>query len=171
MSIENALNSFGKYVVKQARTNLTKEGKKDTNKLYSSLKYNVSVGRNSFTFSLSMEKYGEFVDKGVRGAGGVRKTTSRFNRRNNRGKLWKIKGKDSPFKFGKSGGISPKHFEKWARKRGLSEYAVAKAVYHQGLETTNFLTKPFNAAFERLPDDLVEAYALEVEDFMKFSLK
>ena len=40
-NLERYLNSFGKYVIKQARTNLTK-GKKNVNKkLYNSLKFKV----------------------------------------------------------------------------------------------------------------------------------
>ena len=107
----------------------------------------------------------------MRGAGGVRKSTSKFKRTNNKGKLWKIKAKDSPFKFGRSGGISAKHFKSWARSKGLSPFAVAKAVYHQGIAKTNFFTKPFEEAFKRLPEELVEAYGLDVEDFIEFTLK
>lgn len=171
MSVATALNDFGRYVVQQSRYNLTKKSGNDTKELYNSISYDTKQSKNSFQFSISMEYYGKFKDKGVRGAGGVRKTTSQFKSTNNKGKLWKIKGKNSEFKFGKSGGISPKHFEGWAKRRGLSPYAVANAVYHQGIETTEFFTKPFERAFDRLPDEVVEAYGLEVDKFMKSTLK
>ena len=171
MLVDDALNRFGKSLVKESRKNLTKDGKRASNKLYKSLEYDVHVHKNSFSFAFSMEDYGDFVDKGVRGAGGVRKTTSKFKSRNNKGKLWKIKGKGSKYKFGKSGGISPKHFTAWAKLKGLSPFAVAKAVYHQGIETTEFYSKPFASAFKRLPDELVEAYSLDLDEFLEFAIK
>lgn len=169
MSVTQALNDFGSYIVQQSRTNLTKGGKKYTGDLYDSLKYNVKESKNSFQLDISMIDYGKFIDKGVEGAGGVRKTTSKFNSSNNKGKIWKKKGKGSMYKFGKSGGISSKHFKSWAEYKGLSPFAVAKAVYHQGLETTNFITTPFERAFKRLPEEITEAYGLEIESFFKIS--
>jgi hypothetical protein len=171
MSLKDTLDKFGSYVVQQSRSNLSKEGKKDTNSLYDSLGYETKVSNNSIELTITMADYGKFIDKGVRGAGGVRKTTSKFNKRNNKGKLWKIKGKNSEYKFGKSGGISPKHFEGWAKRKGLSKFAVAKAVYHQGLETTNFFTTPFERAFKRFPDEVIEAYGLEVDSLMKTAIQ
>jgi hypothetical protein len=32
-----------------------------------------------------------------------------------------------------------------------------------------FFTKPFEAAFKRLPDDLIEKFGLDIEDFLKFT--
>jgi hypothetical protein len=49
--------------------------------------------------------------------------------------------------------------------------AISHIVWHEGLKTTNFFTKPFEQAFKKLPDELIEAYALEVEDLLKFSTK
>jgi len=170
MSVEDSLDKFDKRLRQQARSNLTKNGSNDTKKLYDSFKSETKVSKNSFSYSFFMEFYGNFQNEGVRGAGGVRKTTSKFNRKNNKGKLWKIKSKNSRFKFGKSGGISPKHFEGWAKRKGLSPFAVAKSVYHQGIEANHFLDKAFNSAFKTLPDEIVEAYGLEVESFLKFAI-
>jgi hypothetical protein len=164
--IEKALNKFVDYVVTESKKNAPKA----SGKLAKTIDGDVKVTKNAIDVTIIGEDYLEFIDKGVRGAGGVRKTTSKFKRTNNKGKLWKIKAKDSPFKFGKSGGISPRHFTAWARQKGLSPFAVAKAVYHQGIETTNFFTTPFEEAFKKLPEELVEAFGLDVEDFMDFAL-
>ena len=170
LEVEEILTKFGKNLVTQSGDNLTRSSSRDTDSLYNSLDYEVNASENSFQFDFIMNEHGEYIDKGVRGAGGVRKTTSTFNNRNNKGKLWKIKAKNSPYKFGKSGGISPSHFKNWAQSRGLSEFAVAKAVYHQGIEPTYFYSKPFEKAFKELPDELVEAYALDLERFMEITL-
>lgn len=168
--VEKTLRDFGRRVNKKARANLKKKGN-DTGKLSNSLFLSVKQFPNSLSLTMEWEDYGKFIDKGVRGAGGVRKTTSGFNNRNNKGKLWKIKAKSSMYKFGKSGGISAKHFTGWAKRKGISPHAVAKAVYHQGIETTNFFTKPFEEEFPSLPTELTEAYGLDVENTLKLILK
>ena len=158
------LINFGKYVVQQARTNLTK-GKHNFNKtLYNSLRYSVYYSNDKFSMSFFMEDYGEFQDKGVKGAGGTRRTTSAFNRRNNKGKIWKQKAPNSPFAYkDKKPPVSA--FKKWAESKGLSPYAVRESVYRQGITPTKFFTTPFNIAFNRLPPDLLQAFKIEPIDF------
>ena len=169
-NVEKALRDFGKRVNKKARANL-KRKHNDTGKLSKSLYLKVKENPNSISMDMIWIDYGKFIDKGVRGAGGVRKTTSKFNSRNNKGKLWKIKAKMSEYRFGASGGISHKHFIGWAKRKGLSPHAVAKAVYHQGIETTNFFTNPWNEEFPSLPKEITKAYGLDIENTFKFILK
>lgn len=171
MSIEKELNKFGAYIVKQSKANLTRQKKKNTSSLYNSLKYDVKAFRNSFELSISMEPYGEFVDKGVKGFSSSSKAPN------------------SPFKFGsgtgEKGGLT-KGIKKWVKSKRFqfrdkktgrfwsyeqTSFVIIRSIWQTGLKTTNFFSKPFDVAFKNLPDDLVEAYALEVEDFMKFSLK
>jgi len=174
LNVEKVLKKFGDVVIKNAKNQLKR--KNDTGKLYKSLKYNIKVNRAkpnvppSFEFDFLWEDYGAFIDEGVRGAGGVRKTTSKYKSTNNKGKLWKIKGKNSRFKFGKSGGISAKHFSGWAIRKGISPHAVAKAVYHQGIETTHFFSRPFDNAYKYLPDEVLKAYGDDLDIFLKKSL-
>jgi len=164
-NLKNTLDKFGKNVVQQSRSRLTKAKKNASKSLYNSIKFNIDTVNN--TISFSMNNYGKFVDQGVRGAGGVRKTTSKYNKRNNKGKLWKIKGKDSIYKFGKSGGISAKHFKKWALSKGLNEYAVAKAVYHQGFDKTEFFTKSLEQQYKKLPEEVLKAFSLDLDNIFK----
>jgi len=171
--VEKELRNFGRRVNKKARENLKRKGN-DTGKLSNSLFLSVKQNPNSISLTMEWEDYGKFIDEGVRGAGGVRKTTSKFNNRNNKGKLWKIKGKGSQYGFGKSGkytGISPKRFAGWAKRKGISPHAVAKAVWHQGIETSNFFTKPFTEEFPSLSAKVTEAYGLDLENTLKLILK
>lgn len=168
--LKESLDKFDKRLKQQAKSNLTKSNSNDSKKLANSFLSNINISKNSFEYTFSMEKHGAFINEGVRGAGGVRKTTSKYNKKNNKGKLWKIKSKNSRFKFGKSGGISPKHFEGWAKRKGLSAFAIAKVVYHQGIEANHFLDRAFKSAFKTLPDEILEAYGLDVESFLKSSI-
>ena len=170
MSVKKALDSFGSSVVSGSKKELARKKKNASNNLSKSVDYAVKVSKNSFQLDFFMEDYGKFIDKGVRGAGGVRKTTSKFKKTNNKGKLWKIKAKNSEFKFGKAGGVSAKHFRGWSKKKGLSEYAVAKAVYHQGIETTHFFTNTFDKAFKTLPEEVIKAYGLTIEKLLKAAI-
>lgn len=169
MSVKKELDIFGKYLVKQTRSNLTRKGKKNTSKLYNSLDYKVKVNKNSFEFEFLAEDYLTFVDKGVKGV----KSSS--------------KAPKSPYKFGsgtgRKGGLTD-GINKWVRQKRIqfknkkgqftsyesTAFIIKRSIWFTGLETTNVFTRPFELGFKRLPDDIVEAYALEVEDLLNFAL-
>ena len=111
-----------------------------------------------------------FQDQGVRGVGGVRKSTSLFNRRNSNGKLWKQKApRDTPFSYKEGKKPSVKYFEKWAKAKGLSPFAVREVVYHEGLKAKKFFTTSFEQQFAKLPDEIVEAFNLDLDNFLDFT--
>ena len=75
--VQRELNRFGKFVVQQARSRLTKGIKKgnkkfsqnDTKKLYNSIKFKPYTSKD-FTLGVKifeMEDYGKFQDQGVKG--------------------------------------------------------------------------------------------------------
>jgi hypothetical protein len=162
--ISAVLIKFGKYVVQQARSNLTKGKHNFSKELYSSIKYNIYYTGNKFELVFSMEDYGEYQDKGVKGAGGTRKSTSSFNRKNNKGKIWKQKAPNSPFQFkNKKPPVSA--FKQWAESKGLNPFAVRESVYRQGIPATKFFSTPFGIAFNRLPPDLLNAFKIDPTDF------
>lgn len=169
MSVKTAFDDFGKYLIKQSRTNLTRKGKNNTSKLYKSLDYDLVVSKNSFSFSFIAEDYADFVDKGVKGFS----SSSRAPK--------------SPYKFGsgtgKKGGLS-NGINNWVRQKRIqfknpkgkflsyesTAFIIRRSVWHKGLKTTEFYSRPFELGFKRLPDDIVEAYALEVEDLLNFAI-
>jgi hypothetical protein len=167
--VEATLNKFAKRVIQQARTNLTKKKKNFDKTLYNSLTYKLNVSKNSFYLNFYMEEYGAYQDEGVKGAGGTRKTTSSFNRRNNKGKIWKQKAPNSRFKFKADRKPSVKHFKKWAQAKGLSPYAVRESVFRQGISPSKFFTTPFRLQFQKLPQELIDAFGLGPDDFQMFA--
>ena len=66
--IDAVLTKFANYVIQQARTNLTKGRRNSSRNLYNSLSYDLQTGPNSFSLTFSMDDYGEYQDKGVKGA-------------------------------------------------------------------------------------------------------
>lgn len=66
-NIEESLNKYAKYVVQQAKSNLTKD-KKGSGDLYNSVKYVLDTESDAFLLAFLMEEYGAYVDEGVKGA-------------------------------------------------------------------------------------------------------
>ena len=171
MSVEKALQRFGSTVVKESKTALTKQGRNVSKSLYNSIKYTSKVSKNSFELSFIMEDHGKFLDQGVQG------------------KVSKIKSPNSPFRFGsgtgKKGGLS-NGIEEWVRARRFqfrdrktgkfmsfknTAYLISRSIYLTGTKPTNFFTKPFNAAFKNLPNEVVKAYGLTVDKLIKTALQ
>jgi len=168
--VYKVLDRFGRYVKQQAKSNLTKTKHKDTSSLYDSISYYIKESKNSFEFGLSMEDYGEFVDKGVKGVSSSKKAPL------------------SPFKFGtgtgRKGGLTD-GITGWVKRKRFqfrkvdgkfmsyqeTSFLIIRSIWKTGLKTTNFFSLPFERAFERLPDEVIEAYGLQVDSMMKSALK
>lgn len=167
-----AVDNFGNRVIADAKSNLSKKGKNFTGELSNSLKTTgVTFSRNSMMLGILMSDYGAFIEKGVRGVGGVRKQTSSFKRTNNKGKLWKQKGGKSPFSYKEGVKPSVKHFVEWSKSKGLNPFAVREAVYHQGIEPTNFLSEAVQKNIPLLPAEVQKAFALDVQSTVDFIIK
>jgi len=168
---QKTLDQFIKYVTTQSKANLSRKDKNVSNKLYNSIGGGAKVNKNSFEAYFEMEKYGEFQDKGVKG------------------KFSSTKAPNSPFKFGsgtgRKGGLTD-GIENWVTKRRLqfkdrqtgkfltykqTAFMIMRSVYAKGIKPSEFFSKPFNVAFGKLPDDLIQAYGLDVETFLKFTIK
>ena len=65
---KDILNNFAKYVIKQARTNLTKDKKNSSKRLYDSLDYEITLTDEFAKLTFLMEDYGAYQDAGVFGA-------------------------------------------------------------------------------------------------------
>ena len=171
--IEAVLDRFGKYVVQQARANLTRKNKNVSKDLYNSISWEADASQTgaSFSASLSMLEYGEYQDKGVRG-----KEASPINTAK------------SPFRFGsgtgRKGGLT-ESINKWVRARRFqfrdkkgkfmsydsTAFLVARSIYRKGIPASFFYSRPFGLAFQKLPAELVEAFRLTPDDFKEFLRK
>jgi hypothetical protein len=169
-NLEKVLKDFNKEVIKQARANLTRKGKRDTNTLYKEMNSTVSVGKNSFYSSIDFGKaseYWDFIDKGVKGVSSSQRAPQ------------------SPYKFGtgtgRKGGLT-KGIDGWVRRKRFqfkdkqgkflsyesTAFLIRRAIWNKGLETTNFISRPFELAFKRLPNEVVEAYSLDLDSTLKY---
>lgn len=164
------LQKFSKYVVSQSRANLTRKDKNVKGKLYQSIKGETFTGKNSIGIYFEMEDYGEFQDKGVKGVSSS------------------AKAPNSPYRFGsgtgRKGGLTD-GIRQWVKDRRFqfrdketnrflsyeqTAFLITRSIYQKGIEASRFFSKPFEVGFERLPDELIEAYGLDLEKTLQQSL-
>ncbi len=167
----STLEAFNKYVIQQARTNLTKKDKNVSKKLYDSLKSKTKVNPNSIENYIEMEEYGQYLDLGVKGkVSGQRAPNSPF-------KFGSGTGRKGGLTEGIRGWVKARRFQFRNKENGKfmsfeqTAQLITRSIYLKGTKPTLFFSKPFEKGFEKLPDDLVEAYGLDIESFLKFTLK
>ena len=160
--IKRALNAFGRYVIQQARTNLTKGKKNVSKELYESLTYELKEVAQGYQIYFEMEDYGMYQDRGVQGTqSGKSLSGFRYKQSSNLIGLEAATGM----------------FAEWARFRGLQPrdkkgrygsyrtmgFILAQSIKKKGLKPSLFFTKPFEAGLKRLPPELEEALIKEIE--------
>lgn len=160
---KQSLENFRKYVSSQARRNLTRLDKNNSKGLYKRLDGVLNVSPNSIQLSWDLG-YGNFQDKGVSG------TEKKY---------------DTPYSY-KSKMPPIKPLSDWAKRKGIRlrdeqgkfqkgnyktiGFLIARSIFRKGIKPSLFFTKPFEQGFKNLPDQLIEAYGLDVEEFLKFTL-
>ena len=173
--VEKTLIDFGNRVNSKARKILKQKDKNTSGALSRSLDWDIKQMPNSIRFALVWEDYGEFIDKGVHGKGGTKADGSKWKKKKVFSSSYRYKSKRPP-KDAFNGwtiqrGIAPRDKKGKFLKRNSLLFAIANSVYHTGLETTHFMTTPFSQEFPSLPNEIVEAYGLELEDTLKFIVK
>lgn len=157
------LNDFKNYVVKESKSNLTRLKKSSSKKLYNSIKGNVKVSKNSISVDFEMLPYGLFQDKGVSG---------------------KRKKYNTPYSY-KSKMPPPSKLDKWIIRKGIAprnekgqlvtrkslQFLIARGIYINGIKPSLFFTKPFEKAYKRMPDELIQKYGLDIDNFIEHTLK
>jgi hypothetical protein len=170
--VDNVIKKFRDYVIQQSRSNLTKGGKNVTKKLYDSLKGEIVTDKGFSIVGFSMDDYGSFQDKGVKGQSSS------------------AKAPNSPFKFGSGtgpkGGLT-KGIDKWVRLKGFqfrdktsgkfmsyqaTAFIITRSIFHKGIKPSLFFTKPFEAGYKKYIDvDLLKAFGQDVETMVDVNLK
>lgn len=161
--VQKELELFKKRVIQQAKSNLTKMGKNSSGALHKGLKGDVTVfSTGNFALEFDLGKYGEFQDKGVSG---------------------KKKKYDTPFSYKKKMPPS-KVFEQWVKNKGIKgrdkkgrfittkslTFLIARGIFNNGIKPSLFFTKPFENEYKKLSEDLVTAFGLDIDEFLKYTV-
>jgi len=159
LALERYLNSFGKYVIKQSRTTLSKKKKNVSKELYNSLEFKVVKTTEGFSVQFFMADYGTFIDKGVSGTKKINEYTTFDGRRVE--SPYKYKGKRPPMKV----------FDKWIIRRGIAprdsegrfvtrkslQYLIANKIYTQGIQGISFFQRPLQLGLKDFVDQVGKA--------------
>lgn len=167
----NALNIFGDNVVADAKANLIREQKVSSGELLSSIKSTgVVFGKNSLTLNIAMNDYGSFIDQGVSGV--------------------KVKY-DTPFAY-KDKMPPPSALDKWIVRKGLAprdkgkftgrtinavgfqksiQFLIARSIFFNGIKPTHFLTDAVKKNMVLMPQQIKEAFALDVDSTVNLIIK
>ncbi|MDG3582044.1 hypothetical protein [Galbibacter pacificus] len=157
---KKALSQFAQTVVRESKSNVSKVSKK----LYNSIDYDLRVHKQSFSLSFEMEEYGQYQDKGVSGT--KKKYDTEYKYTTKRPPLavfdkWIVKKK----------GIAPRDNKGKFQSRKSLQYLLSKSIFEQGIKPSLFFTKPFEKAFKDLDEEVIEAFALDTDKFLKQTLK
>ena len=163
-NLKKSLEVFRDAVIQQAKLNLKGQNKVSSGNLYNSIKGSeVKVSANSIEFSIEMEDYGTFIDKGVNGKKSVYTTP------------YSYKDKMPP----------PSKLDKWIVKRGIAprdkngkfidrkslQFAIAKSIFNNGIKPSLFFTKPFEEQYKKLEGQLDNILFRDAEEMIQFIAK
>lgn len=159
-NVHKVLDEFKNNVIADAKKNFI--GKSASGKGVRSIDGELNTYPRSFDLDFYMEDYMEYQDKGV---SGVKK---KF---------------DTPYSY-KDKRPPASAFDKWTIRRGLAprddkgrfmsrrslNFAIANSVFNYGIKPSLFFTKAFEKHFKTLPDEIIEAFGLDVEELMRITL-
>ncbi len=170
-NLNDALEQYAKYVIQQARTNLTKD-KKGGGNLYNSLNYDILESTDQFLVDFLMEDYGMFVDKGVKGKTSTYPETQAALSQFQYGSGTGLKGGLTKAIYNsetKQGWLKKKKFQ-WRDEKGRfmsyesMAFLIARSIYNKGLKANLFFTKPFEKGIERLSKELYAGFVKDVDN-------
>ncbi len=169
-NLERYLNSFGKYIVQQSKSNLTKQKKNVSRELYNSIRYDIVYNKGNFSVDFYMLDYGTFVDKGVSGKNKIQEFTN-----------YDGKKVESPFKY-TSKGPPIDIISKWIKARGIKPtgfkrgrstktgqyisglaYLISRKILKRGIKSTSFFQRPLQIGIARFGVGILNAVK---EDFV-----
>jgi len=163
---KQAMEKYAKYVVQQAKSNLSKGKNNASKQLYNSLKYEIKQNRSlggkfesGYNVEFFMEDYGVYQDQGVHGA-----------------KSSYVENRKSPFKY-TTKQPPTKAFDKWIKNKGIKgrdkktgkfitdqslKFLIARSIKNKGIRASLFFTKPFEAGITKYDNDIANAYGDDI---------
>ena len=150
-TLSEVFNNIAAEMVFCLKQSVQKENLTFKGNLLESIKMPVKMFGFRLTATLFLADYYDFVNKGVKGIGGKRKS-GRL-----KGQGWEIKAPNSPYSFKRGPRVS--HIKQWAKSKGLNEYAVRTSIAHKGIRPRFFFDNCmketfFGETFDRFKSDI-----------------
>ena len=176
---KKALQDFGKNVVIAAKKNLKKKRKRrngksyplvNTGQLERSVNDKLKVSSNSFQLEFMFADYGSFLDAGVDG------TKKRYGQRKYGLKTFSYKTKMPPIatilKWTNQKRLRLRNKETGKFMKGGQQslaFLIARSIFMYGQKPSYWFTEAFESAYKKLPQELIDKYALDVESFLDYT--
>ena len=173
---KKALQDFGKNVVIAAKKNLKKQRKRRNGKSYPlvnsgqlerSVDDKVKTSPNSFQLEFMFADYGAYLDAGVDG------TKTKYGLRKFGLKTFSYKTKMPPIatilKWTNSKRLRLRNKETGKFTKGGQQslaFMIARSIFRHGQKPSYWFTEAFEIAYKKLPQELIDKYALDVESFL-----
>lgn len=163
--VRDVMNNFGENVIETARQNLIERGSSVSGNLENKMKFVAKVMPNSMSLKFDLGEYGEGIDQGVQGSMPQRYLVGR-----------------TPFKFQSiyPGEAMVDNVLSWANKVGFRFYdfdqrhgafSLATYILREGIIGNKFFTDAYEDYIREIPEDIAEAFGLDVEEFFRFIFK
>ena len=172
-NLESYLESYGDYIIRQAKLTIKKEAPKSSGRLSRSLKYRLGTKKSEYLIKFDSNKYGAFVERGVKGKGGKVKGIQYQGNRTYidiRGKRQRTKFK---FRHKNPGKNMVSALIPWITRNGIAikkgqtmtglAYAIAYGIIRKGLPSISFYTQPIAATRGLFVRNLEKSYAADIE--------
>lgn len=155
LNTEEALRKYVDLVIASAKQNLATGGKYGSHNASGSLSESIVAKPIEFTdkgieAGISMNSYGEFVDKGVNGRKSAYTTPYSYKDKmppTSKLDKWVVRRK-----------IAPRDAKGKFLPRKSVLFAIAMGIYQNGMKPTLFMTKPFDEMRKNLPIKLITAF-------------
>lgn len=180
---ETVLRTFAERVIKAARLNLGatrtityNDGKKkrrrqvSSGKLKDSLDYNITTGVH-LLMSFTMEDYGKYIDEGVSGTKYKVPGGSRFGFGDKQPPTGSIR-KWMAQKKVKARDLKTNSFVKQTEANlKAAAFLISRSIKERGIPKSEFFQAPFRLEFEKLPEEVLKAVAMDVDEFLRFTVR
>ena len=169
-SIERYLQSYGKYIVRQARRIL--QNRRSSGKLSKSLKYKLVKDEDGYDLKFLSAKYGDYIQKGVSGTQVSRSYIGIDGKR-----------KQSPFRYKSGVGNSPNigALMKWISRKNIRgrddlgrfiktkslAYLFSKSIQRKGIKSASFYSQPISFSFNKFKKEMLANFKEDVLNNIK----
>jgi hypothetical protein len=147
------------------RNRLVGLGKVSSGKLFDSLRFEVKETNNEITLSFKMAQHGQYVDKGVSGAGVPQGFGGKL-KKVNKGQFDKEAGRVHAF----TNKMPPeKSIKKWMQIQGIPKdksFPIRRSIYIFGIAPTNFFTIPTTRRQKQYEAGIEKALGKDFEDLL-----
>jgi len=171
LNVQEELDKFKDYVIKQSKYNLTILKKKSSKNLYNSIKGKAKAMPNSFYLNFDMEPYGKFIDKGVNGKKTAYSTPYSYKTKMpppSKLDKWIVRKGIAP--RNKDGKFTGRTINSVGFKKSI-QFLIARKIFMYGIKPSLFFTKPFEKAYKNLPEELIVKYGLDASELFKHTIK